>query len=463
MSTGLDNKITDDWNHLSYEQMEIYVNGETSAIDKEIVEGHLSVCVLCAEEVSDLALFRQQLHSLTQTPTHTASPPLLPRSKTGLFGSLLTLFAPPKHWGWVGAACAVGLVGAGLVTRRLWQPTAEQASVLGVSDGSRMTEEVSSKPERISASPPVTPKKPSVSVATHPPKATPGEQPQRPAHVAVVKDKPGKLVHPKQKAVVLLSARLGHALQAGAIVPNLSRLATQTSMERGLPSAPDTPETEPATSPNASLPTPNPTAPPTVAPNLPSTVPSPEPNLTEPIKAVPFFALQHPVATRVFTSRPRFEWQNCSGAAFYEVFIADTQDSQLDRHRTQGQTRWTASKPLPEGQVLIWEVHAYNAQNERIAYTHMARFEILTGTERANLSRNLKRLANEAKQQRFAPARVSLLRAALFAQMGLRDEAVREAQQVAQAVSKTSPLQTQAQRLLEALQTEQKLGKNREP
>lgn len=53
--------------HLAYEQVEAYVDGNLSDVDRELADGHLEACATCMDDVADLRRVRAELLS-TQTP-----------------------------------------------------------------------------------------------------------------------------------------------------------------------------------------------------------------------------------------------------------------------------------------------------------------------------------------------------------------------------------------------------------
>jgi hypothetical protein len=51
----------DDFEHLSAETREAYVDGTLGTVDREVADSHLDICPVCAEDVRDLELVRQVL------------------------------------------------------------------------------------------------------------------------------------------------------------------------------------------------------------------------------------------------------------------------------------------------------------------------------------------------------------------------------------------------------------------
>ena len=71
--------------HLSYEQLETYVDGKMPRADRDVAEAHLESCRPCSEDVRDLNTFRVELEGSREPRkirwwAHIASPRLAPRS-----------------------------------------------------------------------------------------------------------------------------------------------------------------------------------------------------------------------------------------------------------------------------------------------------------------------------------------------------------------------------------------------
>lgn len=88
--------------HLTYEEMEAWLDGRAGAIDRELAEGHLALCPRCAAELEDLRHVRESL-------------------------------TPPRRW-WVPAAAI-----AAMVLATLWlllpEPKPEPAAVVATARG----------------------------------------------------------------------------------------------------------------------------------------------------------------------------------------------------------------------------------------------------------------------------------------------------------------------------------------
>lgn len=103
--------------HLRYEEMAAYVDGTAGAVEREIVEGHSATCALCAEELRELAPFRDLLVRYPdQGYTPAASAPLSEASDSmsiGEDGALRLadrIKLPSAVREWVEELIATGLV-----------------------------------------------------------------------------------------------------------------------------------------------------------------------------------------------------------------------------------------------------------------------------------------------------------------------------------------------------------------
>ncbi len=125
------------------------------------------------------------------------------------------------------------------------------------------------------------------------------------------------------------------------------------------------------------------------------------------------FALLAPLATRVRSAQPTLTWQPVPSAVRYEILVADTQDRVLAQGSVgAGQTYLKVEKTLPRGTVLVWEVHAYDAENKELASALNGHFMILTKAQEDALSRRLGLVSSQREQGR------------ILAEYGLLDEAI---------------------------------------
>lgn len=55
--------------HLSYAELEVWVDGAVSEVDRELIEGHFALCVVCRREAADLARVRDYLQTTPASPS----------------------------------------------------------------------------------------------------------------------------------------------------------------------------------------------------------------------------------------------------------------------------------------------------------------------------------------------------------------------------------------------------------
>lgn len=48
--------------HLTYAELEAWVDGRVSGVERELTEGHFTLCGVCRDEAADLARVRDSLH-----------------------------------------------------------------------------------------------------------------------------------------------------------------------------------------------------------------------------------------------------------------------------------------------------------------------------------------------------------------------------------------------------------------
>ena len=138
----------------------------------------------------------------------------------------------------------------------------------------------------------------------------------------------------------------------------------------------------------------------------------------------PPFAPLGPLNTRVLSDRPVFNWQVYPGAAHYQVLVTNENLDPLARSGMLTGTEWQPEKGLPRGVILLWQVRAWHGSEMVSAPAPPAppaRFEIAAEP-----------VAERIEQLRTLPRPSHLLAAVLCAQAGLRDEAAKELQALAQ-------------------------------
>jgi hypothetical protein len=127
------------------------------------------------------------------------------------------------------------------------------------------------------------------------------------------------------------------------------------------------------------------------------------------------FALNHPIAEGVLTTRPQFSWQAFAGASAYRVEVYDENFRKLGESPELTSTTWSPVEPLPDGHVYSWTVTARTGSDqvrEPVPPSPEAKFVILPTDEVERLSDARRRFPN-----------AHLLLAALYARAGVLAEA----------------------------------------
>jgi hypothetical protein len=95
------------------------------------------------------------------------------------------------------------------------------------------------------------------------------------------------------------------------------------------------------------------------------------------------FALHAPVATVVLDDRPRFRWEEVTGAKSYEVAVADLDRGTVAASGTSVSPSWQPTAPLPRGRTYAWQVAATTNRGRVVAPGRdapEARFHVATQT-----------------------------------------------------------------------------------
>ncbi len=81
---------TDESDHLSYDQLASYVDGEQDEVEREICDVHLQICKQCSAELSDLKVFKSTMSDSESTVKRAPS--------TYLSQRFVEFWRRPKHW-----------------------------------------------------------------------------------------------------------------------------------------------------------------------------------------------------------------------------------------------------------------------------------------------------------------------------------------------------------------------------
>ena len=358
--------------HLSYQQLEAYVDGQTSEVDREIVESHLALCPPCAEEVGDLRAFRSQMITEAGNKETAISTP-------NRWERFVAFGRVPAHWiplQIAGTAAAAVLL-VWLVTRPLQTQVANLRAQVGQL---QQTNEA----------------------LQH--------------QVSTVADQQRQLAQLQQAQIESLPGATSPvivALRDGGGLVTLDRQGHLT----GLDSIPSSAQQ----AIKAVLTTERVKAPPSLAeligePRM-ALLGSPDKNASS--------NLLSPVGTVVETDRPTFRWQPLAGAASYTVTVYDSRLNKIAFSPSLSETEWRVPQPLERGRRYLWQVAAVKGGQEIILPAPPApeaKFKVLEQAQADELER---------AKQGFADSH--LLLGVLSARAGLLDEAEREFQALLEA------------------------------
>jgi len=308
-----------EWTHLPEFILVGYVNETLDAVDREIVEGHLSECSVCLAEAREL---RQLRTELTSRPQRITNPHRHPR------------WYLPTVIGGMATATAVILFIA--ITRPLYQQlsvqnkrVADMTERLQIAETRRNDAETiqraqektlqTTREERdrlahklalrsaLQSHPPVPTPKPTV-IAT----------PSAPSQIA-------RITQPS-----LLPSGIYHLLTSPSLpLADMTALqATQTVLRGG-----------------------------------------------EEVQSLTVIA---PLATNLLSAQPIFHWQPLPDVHHYEVWVGDENDHIIARSPAiQQDTLWQPDHTLPRGKILTWEVYAFSSDGTQKAVSATIRFKVL--------------------------------------------------------------------------------------
>ena len=130
------------------------------------------------------------------------------------------------------------------------------------------------------------------------------------------------------------------------------------------------------------------------------------------------FTLLSPVGTLVLTERPTLKWESFSGATGYEVTILDSGFNEVETSPMLSGTEWRVTRSLRPGGIYMWQVRALKDGNEtRSPSTGQgeAKFKVLDQSKVREVER---------AKQTYADSHLAM--GVIYAEAGLLDEANRE-------------------------------------
>lgn len=398
LSEGLQVSLGSEPEHLSYEQLAAYVDREADAVEREIIESHLSHCRECVEQFEELRAFAAQLSTYPEKEyAPAAQPTLLERLRK--FLGLQSLSLPSLA---LGLASAAALLLVALPAVLIWRGMKSPTDVA-------VKAPVASQPDTPAGASSPTPHP----TASLPQSANGGGTVPRddnsgaPASALVaLSDGGGQIAlgadgqlvgaeslaaADRQKVVSALKSR------SVSVPASLSELGGAQSALMGGP-------------------------------------------------AERTFALVSPVAKVVASDRPVLRWQPLAGAESYRVEITDPAANyrEVATSPALGATEWRVSGPLERGRVYSWQVVALKGGEEIKAPSPdapEAKFKVLEQPKLSELERAKKNYAGQ-----------HLILGLLYAQAGLLDEAERELR----ALVAANPNSAEAKSLLRSVRAKKR-------
>lgn len=327
--------------HISYEQLAAYVDREADAVEREVIESHLSHCSHCVEQYEELRAFAAQLSTYPDKEYAPAVPPTLwerVRKALGLESFSVSTLA----LGIAGIAALLLLVlTPWVMLRREQSPSAPVAKADGPS-----------APMAASPAP---------SLAAPAPQPT-AEAPQPAAAPLVALNDGGR--------EIALTKDGGLAGADGISVADQQKI--KNALKSGRVSLPDVPQElgdarRGALMGGASERT---------------------------------FNLVGPVAKIVATDRPMLRWQKLKGAESYRVEVSDPLDNYKEVATSPALTtnEWRVDRPLPRGHVYTWQVVAIKNGEEIKSPSPdapEARFKVLEQAKAGEIERAKKAYGNQ--------------------------------------------------------------------
>jgi anti-sigma factor RsiW len=388
---GLHSAAQEPLMHLSYEELDAYVNQALDEAQREIVASHLHICSSCEEEAQDLLAFQVSLKAQKDVPAMAA-----PASAPGLFERLKSFLQVPAYRMAFQAAtvclfAAIAILFLSLPLKRraedlqaqLHQLQQENAELRKRSDEfaelQAQLETFRQENEALLASQPVN---------------------ELPNKLLVLKDAGGTISldeEGKLQGLTALSSAnqklIKNALRSGRVM--LPTTISEVTAKAGV--------------------------------------------LMSSSSAGVSFALQSPVGSFVQSSRPLFRWREVKGATSYVVTVYDAAFRVVAKSEEIERTEWTPAQELERGVTLRWQVTAnLNGRQLKspVPPAPEARFKVIELAKAEELQR---------ARQRFADAHLAL--GILYAEAGLLDDAERELQILLRA----NPQADIVQRLLQSV------------
>jgi anti-sigma factor ChrR (cupin superfamily) len=382
--------------HLSFETLAAYVDGELGAVDREIAAGHLAVCAACEAELVDLRAFRA-LVSTYPAAEHAPAP------RRSAWGAFVALLAHPLIRIPVPAATGA-LAAAALVFHLGVRPARDEVAALqtareGLARVSSRVPGLERENDRLRGSLDRTAAEQArlreqLERLRRAPRPSPAPPPPAPkaAPVLALRDGAGSLATDAEGNLVRLE-RLPRVVSEAVRAQQLPRPVEMAAVV----------------------------------------------GLTGYVRGAPTeaFAVKAPAGVVIETDRPTFRWSAHPEATGYRVTVLDAALRPAAESELLAGTEWTPPRSLPRGGVYQWEVVAYRGEQDLGKAPRPpapdAKFRVLAAAQ-----------VEELRRARVSLAGSHLALGVLYTRAGLLADAERELL----ALARTNPKSALARRLL---------------
>ena len=368
-------------NHLDYERLEAYVEGELDSIDREIADSHLKLCARCDAELNELRAFAAQMasHPVKEyAPVAQQSPS---EKAPGAWESIQAFWRSPA------SALHFRLASLGLVIALLlWASSLKtRNSQLQTALDQQRLENEKLKQDHQAANAAVAELQSQLARLK-------SSGPSASSIVATLNDGAGQVTLDKEGNVT-------------GVAPTFQQPVKQALTAQRV----ETPKILAELIGKSSV-------------------------LMGPADEGHPIALLEPVGKVTMSDRPTFRWRSLAGAGSYVVRIYDADFNEVAASPRLSETSWTVARALERGRTYSWQVTARAGDKEvtsPVKPAPEARFMTLDQAR-----------ANELANAKSAAAGSHLTLGVLYAQAGLLDDAERELQALLRANPKSTLAQS---------------------
>jgi predicted anti-sigma-YlaC factor YlaD len=321
LNTDLQSAITPQ-NHLSYEQLEAYVDESLKQSENEKVNQHLADCAACAKEARELAQLRDNLSAYPNTAPSVRN---IVATQKENFWKKLTAFLQIKPLQAVGFAAAVLLL---TVTMILVYRTMRKPSDVANTNNANQSQTANAN-------------------ITTPTNKNQNDTRARTINSNQQPDKKNENIGGRQRTPLVAKNNQGEQVAFSAY----DNVVKQTVSRQTI-----------------------------VLPSVVKDLNGRESRLMGNNDSTEKFNLLSPYGTVVQNSRPTFRWQPLNGANSYTVYLLNTDFEVVEKSRTLTNESWTATQPLRRGKTFVWQVVAEKNGKEiaaPVAPAKEARFKVL--------------------------------------------------------------------------------------